>query len=250
MCKLKTLALSLIVTLTGCAGSPPDYSLRTTGATIKQNQLASWLEADNVATEDSMQIVAPICSSEAGHPPEGWAIDKASWCVVSCPISPPDGVYDRWLRTHDGLRCYATKKPAPQLVTTQLDMSLWNLDSQPLFEGFDRSFVNDTQWNCEDLEYQVDPDTRQGFWASSNKPGNTYSFYNDGALMVGRNGYPMKFAGNWRGGEINGFSSGVVINDREVFRHAVNYGGGRFEEFRSATNKQVCIFKDNPGPRI
>ena len=73
MCKLKTLALSLIVTLTGCAGSPPDYSLRTTGATIKQNQLASWLEADNVATEDSMQIVAPICSSEAGHPPEGWA---------------------------------------------------------------------------------------------------------------------------------------------------------------------------------
>ena len=254
MCKLTQVApyliLSLFATLTGCAGSAPDYSQRTAGAPVKQNQLTSWLEADSVANRDSMQIAAPVCSTDAGHPPEGWAIDKGSWCVVACPVSPPDGVYDRWLRTHDGLRCYATKNSGAQLVTTQLDRNLWNLDSQVLFEGFDRSFVSDTQWDCEEQEYRVDPDSKQGFWVPVDKPGNTYSFYNDGALMVGRRGFPMKFAGDWRGGQRNGFSSGVVVNDEEVFRFAVNYGGGRFDEFRSATEKQVCRFKDHPGPRI
>jgi len=235
--------------LTSCAGSSPDFSARTANVTANQNQLASWLKADS-ASEDITQIAAPICESTVGHPANGWAISENAWCVVACPVSPPDNVYDRWMLTHDELRCYATKQAPGQLVNTQLDKGSWDLDSQLLFEGFDLGFVRDTMWECEEQEYQIDPQSRQGFWTTLKQAGNTYSFYNDGALMVGRAGSAMKFAGDWRPSKVAGFASGVVVNDQEMFRYAVNYGGGRFDEFRSATRKQVCRFKDSPGPRL
>jgi len=249
MTNLKAVAVHLIsfFALAGCAGSSPDYRARTANVSANQDQLASWLKADS-ASNDVTDISAPVCESTVGHPPSGWAISESAWCVVACPVSPPDNVYNRWMLTHDGLRCFATRQAPTQFVNTQLDKDSWNLDSQLLFAGFDWSFVRDTMWVCEELEYQIDPESKQGFWAALEQAGNTYSFYNDGALMVGSAGSAMKFAGDWRASQLAG--SGVVVNDQEMFRFAVNYGGGRFDEFSSATRKQVCRFKDSPGPRV
>lgn len=235
----------LIMLLTGCAGSPPDFSDRTSGASIKQNALAQWLEADS-SDDRISSIVAPVCSSGVGHPPRGWAIDGGNWCVVSCPVKPVNNVLNRWMLTHDGLHCYATDQGATAMVETKYETAHWRLDQQLLFKGFDRSFVSDTEWKCIQQEYQVDPDSRRGFWVDLPEAGNAYRFYDDGALMIARSGGPMKFAGDWRGKQ----GSGVLMNDREMFRYAVNYGGGRFDEFKSATRKQVCRFKDHPGPRV
>jgi len=230
--------------LFGCAGTPADFSQRTTEATNRQNQLVGWLSED-VKASSSNRILAPVCSGSVGHPEQGWAIDGGNWCVVSCPVKPANNVLDRWLQTHDGLRCFATDEKATALIETEFEPQHWRLDQQQLFNGFDRSFVSDTEWACKEQEYQIDPDSQEGFWADLGT-GDTYIFYDDGALMTARSGRPLKFAGDWRGKQ----GKGVVVNDREVFTFAVNYGGGRFDEFESATRKQVCRFVDNPGPRV
>jgi len=234
--------------MAGCAGSAPDFSDRTQQATARQNQLAAWLSEDVKDTSVS-SILAPVCSSTVGHPEQGWAIDGGNWCVIACPTLPDDNVLNRWMKTHDGLRCFATDKSATTLVTTEFEQAQLSLDQQKLFKGFDRSFVSDTEWNCTEQEYQIDPGSQRGFWVDLGV-GNTYRFYDDGALMIARAGAPMKFAGDWRGRSSGDQGNNVLVNDRDVFRYAVNYGGGRFDEFRSATRKQVCRFKDHPGPRI
>ncbi len=230
--------------LVGCAGTPPDFSQRTAGASAKQDQLAGWLAEDVKATSSS-RILAPVCSSSVGHPQQGWAIDGGDWCVVACPVKPGNSNLNQWLQADDGLRCFATDQDATTLVDTVFEPQHLRLDQQQLFKGFDRSFVNDTEWTCVEQEYQIDPNNREGFWVDLGV-GNVYRFYNDGVLMVARPGSPMKIAGDWRGTQ----DRGVALNDREVFSYAVNYGGGRFDEFKSATRKQLCRFKDNPGPRV
>ncbi len=247
MCKRieKWIAIAALIALAGCAGTSPDFSARTLHAYDKQSQLVSWLDAEKSNTVVSL-IEAPVCSSTVGHPPQGWAIDAGNWCVVACPVKPANNVFNRWMLTHDGLRCFATDKGPTASVVTEYEQSQWKLEEQVLFNGFDRSFVSDTEWNCAEKEYQIDPDSRRGFWADTGISGNIYRFYEDGSLMIGQTGSPMRFAGDWRGQG----GRGVLINDHEVFKFAVNYGGGRFDEFRSATRKQVCRFKDNPGPRL
>ena len=242
--RAKELNLVCLMTfIVGCAGSPPDFSQRTAAAVDKQYQLAEWLSADE--TESSVGLInAPVCSSTVGHPQTGWAIDGGGWCVVACPVKSAQGTLNQWVNTDNGLRCFATDVAATQLVKVEFKQQSWQLEQQKLFTGFDRSFVSDTEWTCTEQEYQIDPETRQGFWVDIGV-GDTYRFYSDGVLMVARAGAPLKLAGNWRGKQ----GSGVIANDREVFRFAVNYGGGRFDEFRTATRKQLCRFKDNPGPR-
>lgn len=230
--------------MAGCAGSAPDFSDRTSGAFSKQNNLAQWLVADNSSAAVS-SVAAPVCSSTVGHPPQGWAIDGGNWCVVSCPVLPEDKILNRWMQTHDGLRCYATDQKATSLVKTEFEKAQWNLEEQLLFKGFDRSFVSQTEWQCTEQEYQIDPESRQGFWIDLPQIGNRYRFYKDGSLMIARGGEPLRFAGSW----LSQQSREVLRNDRELFRFAVNYGGGRFDEFKSATRKQVCRFVDEPGPR-
>ena len=233
----------IAVFLSGCAGTPADFSQRTPAATARQDQLAGWLSQD-VAAGSVNRILAPVCSSTVGHPPQGWAIDGGNWCVVSCPVKPADNRLNRWLKTHDGLRCFATDGKSTTLVETEFESVQWRLDQQQLFKGFDRSFVSDTEWTCLQQEYQIDPDSQEGFWVDLGA-GDRYIFYDDGTLMIAAPGSPLQFAGDWRGSR-----GGVAINDRDVFSHAVNYGGGRFDEFKSPTLKQVCRFKDNPGPRV
>jgi len=197
--------------LFGCAGTPADFSQRTTAASDRQDQLAGWL-AEDVKASSTSRILAPVCSSSVGHPEQGWAIDGGDWCVVSCPVKPADNILNRWLQTHDGLRCFATDEK--------------------------------TEWACVGQEYQIDPDSQKGFWADLGTA-DTLVFYDDGALMTASTGQPLIVAGDWRGKQ----GTGVVVNDRDVFKFAVNYGGGRFDEFKSATRKRVCRFVDNPGPR-
>lgn len=228
----------------GCAGSPPDYSQRTSHAVLKQSELAEWLSQD-AKRKVSNPIVAPVCSNDVGRPPTGWALENESWCVVACPAALTDTDLNQWVTTNDSQRCFVTDLTANALVTTEYEPAHWQLETLDLFTGFDRSFVSDTEWNCIEQEYQIDPETQQGFWVYVGA-GNTYRFYNDGALMLARAGSPMKHAGDWRGKQ----GSGVVVNDREMFRFAVNYSGGHFDEYRTATQKQVCRFKDHPGPRI
>ena len=243
--KLITSALLFGATcIVGCAGTPADFSQRTPAASAKQDQLAGWL-AEDVKADNTTRILAPVCSSSVGHPQQGWAIDGGSWCVVSCPVKPENNVPDQWSQTHDGLRCFATDQEATALVETDFEPQHLRLDQQQLFKGFDRSFVSDTEWTCVEQEYQVDPASNKGFWVDLGE-GNTYRFYDDGALMIGSPGSPLIFAGDWRGKQ----GKGVLINDRDVFSFAVKYGGGRFDEFESPTRKQLCRFKDNPGPRV
>lgn len=228
--------------LNACAGSAPDYSQRTNAAAIKQSHLAEWLSED-INQSASRKIAAPVCSSTAGSPVTGWAIDDGHWCVVACPA--PSAETNQWTNTDDGRRCFATNQSANERVSTEFLPQHWQLEQLPLFSGFDRSFVSDTEWNCIEQEYQIDPETHRGFWKDIGA-GNSYRFYNDGALMLARAGAPMKLAGDWRGRH----GSGVIVNDREMFRFAVNYSGSRFDEFRSATRKQLCRFVDHPEPRV
>lgn len=237
-----TVALALATLLSACAGSPPDYSQRTKAAALKQNDLAEWL-AQDVNQSASKRIAAPVCQDAAEGSSTGWSIDSNShWCVVACPVG--SSFTGEWLTTGAGLRCLATDKPAGSIVKTEFQLPQWRLDQLSLFNGFDRSFVSDTEWNCKEQEYQIDPDTFRGFWADIST-GNSYRFYTDGALMVARAGAPMILAGDWRGKE----GSGVIVNDQVMFRYGVNYGGGRFDEYSSATRKQLCRFVDHPPPR-
>ncbi len=241
---IKVVLLFAAVGLLGaCAGSPPDYSQRTKFAVAKQNSLTEWLVQD-VNRSTSKRIVAPLCSSAAGHPPTGWGIEDSNWCAVACP-SRSSAVSNQWTQTSDGLRCFATDQAANSYISTEFQNQHWNLEQLVLFNGFDRSFVSDTEWSCKEQEYQIDPNTHRGFWVDISD-GNSYRFYNDGALMVASAGAPMKLAGDWRGKQ----GSGVIVNDQLMFNYAVNYGGGRFDEFRSATRKQLCRFVDHPEPRI
>jgi len=212
-------------------------------ASDRQDQLAGWL-AEDVKASSTSRILAPVCSSSVGHPEQGWAIDGGDWCVVSCPVKPADNSLNQWFQTHDGLRCFATDEKATALVETEFKPQHLRLDQQQLFNGFDRSFVSDTEWACVGQEYQIDPDSQKGFWADLGTA-DTLVFYDDGALMTASTGQPLIVAGDWRGKQ----GTGVVVNDRDVFKFAVNYGGGRFDEFKSATRKRVCRFVDNPGPR-
>jgi len=227
--------------LVGCAGAAPDYSDRTSQAVASQTQLNQWLGVDKarVATGN---VRAPICSDGVGHPQQGWAIDQGNWCVVACPDNEQSNT---WHSTADGLRCFATNKNATAFVDTEFKLDHWRLDQQKLFKGFDRAFVTDTEWRCRDQDYQIDPDSKKGFWVDLDGTGETYRFYNDGTLVVARLDEPLRAAGNWRGSD----SERVMVNDKDIFRFAVNYGGGRFDQFRSATRKQICTFFNNPGSR-
>jgi len=243
--------LALIVwvsVLVGCAGAAPDYSDRTSGAVDSQTQLNQWLGVDKARVATG-SIRASICGDDVGHPKQGWAIDKGDWCVVACPEELLEKFdsdqLNTWQTTADDLRCFTTGKNAGAFIDTEFTFDHWRLDQQQLFRGFDRAFVTDTEWRCRDQDYQIDPDSKKGFWVDLNGTTETYRFYDDGTLVVGRGNAPLRAAGNWRGSD----SERVMVNDKDIFRFAVNYGGGRFDQFRSATRKQVCTFFSNPGPR-
>ena len=242
--KLTGLRSSLLLTLAlgACAGSAPDFSNRTQNAVSRQSSLTQWLEADS--TSDALtRVVAPVCSTTVGHPAQGWAIDAGSWCVVPCPVNPAIKDTGSWHLTHDGLRCLATSESPTTLVNTEFTMSQWQLDQQRLFKGFDPSFVANTEWICVEQRYQIDPDKRQGFWVNAPAGESVYRFYQDGTLAVGRKGGPMRLAGDWGGRQ-----GSVAVNGSDIFRHAVNYGAGRIDDFKSATEKQVRRFIDNLSP--
>lgn len=240
----KTLVIWVsILMVSGCAGSAPDFSQRTTAVQAKQTELVQWLEADRSVQQTGL-IKAPVCSSSVGHPPTGWGIEDGNWCVISCPTTPAGSNEQRWFKTHDGLRCIVAKPGSGDFIETEYKPEHWRLDQQPLLKGFDRAFISDTKWKCVEQEYQIDPQSLRGFWLDIGE-GTIYRFYRDGALMIGQSDSSLKYAGQWNGSH----DSGVVINDRESFLFAVNYGAGRFDEYRSSTRKQVCRFFDNAGAR-
>ena len=235
-------SLLLTLVLGACAGSAPDFTNRTQDAVSRQSSLTQWLEADS-SSDALTRVVAPVCSSTAGHPTQGWAIDAGGWCVVPCPAGAANNDPDRWLLTHDGLRCFATNESPTTLVNTEFTMSQWQLDQQLLFEGFDPSFVANTEWICAEQQYQIDPEKRQGFWVNSPTGEAVYRFYSDGTLAIGRTGGPMQLVGDWGGRQ-----GSVSVNGSDIFRYAVKYGAGRIDDFKSTTEKQVCRFIDNLAP--
>lgn len=237
------LVLVPVFILSACRSG--DFSQRTSDASVRQAQLSKWLAANESASSFDM-VRAPVCSSNVSHPKTGWALDQDDWCVVACSARPADNVFDRWMLTHDGLRCYATEKGSAEFIETSLQQSQLVLSEQSGFTGFDRSFVSNTEWDCKEQAYQIDPDTRKGFWTDLDLATSSYRFYDDGVLMIGRNGAPARLAGDWRGQE----GSGILFNGESIFRFSANKGGSRFDDYHSATRRQVCTYKDVPVPRL
>ena len=129
-------------------------------------------------------------------------------------------------------------------VTVDFDWSDLSLANQTLFDGLSRSFLNDTEWHCEAFTYLIDPDTEKGFWTAAEEDNRIYRFYRSGRLLIGRSLAQMRLSGSW---SVNSEEQ-VFFNSREVFKHAIDYGGGRFDSFESATSKQVCRYVSEAEP--
>ena len=241
-------SLSALILIYGCAGSAPDFAQRTRGGASQEAKLATFLDQPPVSgliVQRSLQIDAPLCSSTAGKPVGGWSIDAGDWCVVSCDQGAT--AQSRWVTGESGSRCLAAPVSDPATrVTVDFDWSDLSLSELTLFDGLSRSFLSDTEWHCEAFTYLIDPDTGKGFWTASEQDNRIYRFYRGGRLLTGRTLGQMRLSGSW---SVNSEEQ-VFFNSREVFKHAIDYGGGRFDSFESATTKQVCRYVSEAEPPI
>ncbi len=238
---IQSLLLPTCILLTGCAGSLADYSARTSGGPSLESRLEPIIGTGSDKPEllrEARQINAPVCSSTVPGSATGWSIDGGNWCVVACDKGIPRDAESRWLVGADRNRCLTTASGATELTQVELDWSDLNLEGLAVFGGFGRSFLADTQWRCEVFSYQVDPATMNGFWAQRTEDNIVYRFHADGRLVIGRTLASMKLAGSWRVDAGNQ----VYFNSKKVFNSAVDYGGGRFDDFQNARLKQVCRF--------
>lgn len=242
------IGLSALVLISGCAGSAPDFAQRTSGGASQEAKLASFLDQSPVSgspVQRSLQIDVPLCSSTAGEPVGGWSIDAGDWCVVPCDQGAT--AQSRWVTGESGSRCLATPvSDSATQVTVDFDWGDLSLAEQTLFDGLSRSFLSDTEWHCDAFTYLIDPDTGKGFWTASEQGDRIYRFYRGGRLLTGRTLEQMRLSGSW---SVNSEEQ-VFFNSREVFRHAIDYGGGRFDSFESATTKQVCRYVSEAEPPI
>lgn len=230
-----------ITLIQGCAGSAPDFERRTLGGASQEAKLASLLDPLSTATEvqsgGAMRINVPLCSSTAGHPSGGWAIDAGDWCVVSCKQAGNTGA--RWVDGVDGNRCLAASVTgATSRVEIDFNWSDLTLDKQSTFDGMSRSFLSDTEWHCNEFNYLIDPATNNGFWSEIAGGAAIYRFHRNGKLSTGRSLGLMKLGGTW---SVNAQDQ-VFFNSTQVFKNAIDYGGGRFDNFVTTTRKQVCRY--------
>lgn len=233
-------AVAAALLLQACAGSPPDYSPRT-AATAQEASLTQYFDQEQ-PPDRSQLIKAPICSTTVGTPASGWAIDGGEWCVIACDSESVGE--SRWVDV-GGSRCLATPQRQPAtLVTVPYTPADLSLDQPAVFSGFSRSFLTDTEWSCKEFKYRVDPESRLGFWEELNGVSLQYRFHRDGRLVIGKDRGGAKPSGSWevqRGDQ-------VFFNGRPVFTHAIDYGGGRFDDFITSRTKQVCRFVQEADP--
>lgn len=239
----RVLFLLCYVLISGCAGSAPDYQARTVGGPGQEAKLVGLFDRLEPVSqnEKSRNIIVPLCSSTVAKPETGWAIDGGDWCVVPC--NRP-AVQARWVIGSDGSRCLSASATT---TTTQVEVDFnaadLSLQQSGLFKGLSNSFLSDTEWHCKEYDYLIDPDTRLGFWNELESGRVVYRFHRDGKLLTGRAPGLMNLSGSWRVSA----DGQVLFNSSEVFKYAIDYGGGRFDNFSSATNKQVCRYVREAG---
>lgn len=229
-----------VAVLQACAGSAPDFQRRTPGGANQEAKLAAFIRqspAAETGNSKNRQIDVPLCSSTAGHPVGGWAIDAGDWCVVSCRQA---GITEsRWVAGTDGKQCLAAPvTAATSRVTIGFSWSDLSLQQQDTFDGLSRSFLSDTEWHCKEFDYLIDPDTNKGFWSELESAAVIYRFHRSGKLLTGRASGAMKLGGSW---SVNSQEQ-VFFNSAQVFKYAIDYGGGRFDNFKTTTKKQVCRY--------
>lgn len=232
-------AILITAVISGCAASSPDFGRRTSGGPGQEAKLAALFEeAKGVPRSDNTQKISmPFCSSTAGQPSTGLAIDGGNWCVVGCKSS--GNTEPRWVRAENGNRCLAAPNSgATKQVEFDFKWSDLSLEQPALFKGLGRSFLSDTEWHCKEFNYLIDPDNNRGFWNVLRDGRKIYRFHRDGKLLTGRSLDSMKLSGSW---QVN-TKKQVFFNSVEVFKHSIDYGGGRFDYFKSATNKEVCRY--------
>jgi hypothetical protein len=229
-----------ISVLQSCAGSAPDYTPRNP-LRAQEAKLAQFFDKEELP-ERSSSIVVPLCGGAVGTPRTGWSIDQGNWCVVPCDSA---GVGEaRWLSDSDGNRCMAAADRSPEsLVTSEFGWSDLSLVQPAVFTGLSRSFLSGTEWACKEFRYQVDSQSRVGFWDEVPEGALVYRFYHGGKLVIGAHTSSARPSGNWSVRE----GDRVFFNQREVFRHAIDYGGGRFDDFITTRQKQVCRFVEDIG---
>ncbi len=234
-CSKTTLLIVTLTLLQACAGSAPDYSPRT--AIVAQEARLSRFFDVAEAPERTQTIIVPVCSSTAGTPLTGWSIDGGNWCVVACDQA---GIGEsRWINDSQGNRCLATTNPQPTtLVKVQYTRSDLSLKQSGLFSGFSRSFLSDTQWSCSEYRFRIDAENNTAFWDKVADGDFMYRFHRDGKLVIGATERSAKPSGNWSVRD----DDQVYFNQRRVFETAIDYGGGRFDDFISSDTKQVCKF--------
>lgn len=229
--------------LYGCAGSAPDYSPRT--ALVAQEARLSRFFDQEEAPERTQTILVPVCSSTVGTSPTGWTIDGGNWCVVACDKG---GVGEnRWVTDANEGRCLASTTRQPTaLVSVQFNWADLTLNQPTVFSGFSRSFLNDTEWRCEEYRYRIDPENNTAFWDKVPDADLVYRFHRSGKLAIGPTAATAKPSGNWSVRT----DDHVYFNQRRVFANAIDYGGGRFDDFITARQKKVCRYvreADLPG---
>lgn len=232
-----------IVVLQACAGSAPDYTPRNP-LRAQEAKLAQFFDKEE-APERTQTVIAPLCGSDAGGPKSGWGIDGGNWCIVACGIA---GVGDAgWMTDASGNRCLvAAGRAPPSAVTAQFSWADLSLNQPALFKGFSRSFLSDTEWNCKEFRYRIDPQSKVAFWDELDDSSVLYRFHRDSKLVIGKDLKSAKPSGSWSVRENNR----IFFNQREVFKHAIDYGGGRFDDFISTKEKQVCRFVREADPVI
>ena len=243
-----TIGVTALVLVYGCAGSPPDFAQRTSGGVSQEAKLASFLDqppASTSAIQRSIQIDVPVCSSAAAKPVGGWSIDAGDWCVVPCEQSAT--TESLWVTGESGSRCLATPvRDTTNLARVDFAWSDLSLAELTLFDGLSQAFLSDTEWHCEVFTYLIDPDTDKGFWTASDQGNRIYRFFRSGRLLTGQSLAEMRLSGSW---SVNSEEQ-VFFNSREVFKYAIDYGGGRFDSFESATSKQVCRYFSEAEPPV
>lgn len=221
--------------LQACAGSAPDYTPRNP-LIAQEAKLAQFFDTEE-APERTQIIVAPLCGSAAGNPKSGWGIDVGNWCIVPCDNAGIGG--SRWMTDATGNRCLVASERSPTTpVAAEFSWSDLSLNQPALFAGFSRSFLSDTEWNCKEYRYRRDPESSVAFWDELEDSAVLYRFHRDGKLVIGTTQKDAKPSGRWSVRE----DDRVYFNQREVFKHAIDYGGGRFDDFISSKEKQVCRF--------
>jgi len=239
MFQIPRLAVLLFV-VCGCAGTPPDYSQRTPGGPAQERKLAS-LISDSLSEQQSVtqNIVVPVCSDSAGKSSTGWSVDTGEWCVLRCDQPIPESSGDRWIQTIDS-RCFVTGNTPGTQTEVAFNWLDLDLDKVPVFDGLSQAFLSNTEWRCVIYNYQVDPGNRRGFWSANDSNGILYRLHRDGRLLTGVDRRSLKLGGSWSvaaGGQ-------VYFNSTAVFSYAIDYGGGRFDDFQNSRLKQICRFVD------